>query len=336
MTMPCRILPAALLLGAALLATPAMAQPLTRITFGTDWRAQAEHGGWYLAAEEGLCRRYGLELTVRQGGPQINVVQQVAAGVVDYQLGSESFMPLNMAREGVPVLAVAALAQKTPRVLLSHRGVGLDTLEQMRGRPIMISPSAREGFWLFLRARYGFTDDQIRPYTFNMAPFLADRNAIMQGFISSEPFKVRSEGNIEPNVILLSDHGFDSYSNLILTRGDRVARNRDQVQGFVNCSIEGWYRYLYHDRARADAAILRDNPEMTQETINNAVQVMRERGIADSGDSLELGLGAMTEARWRSFYELMASVNHYPRDMNWRAAFTLDFVNRRHAIELRR
>lgn len=331
----------AITLGAAILAAAlstgaASAQTLTKVTFGTDWLAQAEHGGFYQAVATGLYAKAGLDVTIRQGGPQMNVAQQIAAGVVDFQMGSESFFPLNFAEQSIPVVAVAALMQKSPRVLIAHPGQGNDTLAAMKGKPVLISASARNGYWLFLKAKYGFTDDQIRPYTFNMAPFLADPKAIQQGFVSSEPIKIEKEGGIKPVVILLADHGFDTYSNLVLTQSETVAKRPNIVKAFVEASIEGWYSYVYGDPAPGNKLILESNKDMSPEIIDSALKQIKAYGLVDSGDSLELGIGAMTEAKWKSFFDLMVQAGLYKADLNWKAAFSTAFVNQRHAIGLRK
>lgn len=319
-----------------LAAASAAAQTPTRVTFGTDWLAQAEHGGFYQAQATGLYRKHGLEVVIRQGGPQMNVVQNIAAGVVDFQLGSESFFPLSFVEQNVPVVTVAAFFQKNPRALLTHPGQGNDSLEALKGKPIMISASARTGFWAWLKARYGYADEQIRPYNFSLAPFLADKRAIQQGFLTSEPFSMEKEGGVKPVILLLSDHGFDSYSDLVLAQIKLVRERPQVVQAFVDASIEGWYAYLYGDPAPGNALILKDNPEMTQDRLDSAIRLMKQYGIADSGDSLQLGLGAMTEAKWKSFFESIQAQGIYPANLDWRKAFVTDFVNKRHAIEQRR
>lgn len=317
-----------------LAAGPAVAQ--TKLVFGTDWLAQAEHGGFYQALAKGFYRARGLDVTIRSGGPQINVGQNIAAGVVDIQLGSESFFALNFVEQAVPVVTVAALFQKSPRVLIAHPGQGHDTLAQMKGKPIMISASARTGYWMFLTARHGFTDAQIRPYNFNMAPFLANKSAIQQGFLTSETFQIEQQGGFVPVAILLADHGFDAYSNLLLVQRKTVESRAAQVQAFVDASIEGWYDFLHGDAGPGDAAIRAANPEMTQPVIEYARAQLKRHGLVESGDAETLGIGAMTEAKWQRFFDTMVAAGLYKPDLNWRAAFTTAFVNQRHGIDRRR
>jgi NitT/TauT family transport system substrate-binding protein len=305
-----------------------VAQSLDKVSFQTNWRAQAEHGGYYQAVAAGIYRRYGIDCDLRMGGPQQNLPQMLLAGRVD-MIMSNGFQALNYVREGLPALAIAAIMQKDLQVLMAHPGVGHDSFEQMRGKPILIGSAGRVTYWPFLRAKFGFTDDQIRPYTFNMAPFLADRNAIQQGFLSSEPYAAQQAG-VNPVVHLIADAGYENYQTTIDITQRMANEKPDLVQRFVNASIEGWTQYMAgQDVAAANALIRRDNPEMTDDKIAYAVRTLNENGIVQSGEALTLGIGAMTEGRWQRFYTTMSAAGLYPAGMGWQKAFSLQFVNKR-------
>jgi NitT/TauT family transport system substrate-binding protein len=313
----------ALLALLVLLAGPARAaEP---VAFGTDWRAQAEHGGFYQALAKGFYAERGLAVTIRQGGPQINHAQLLAAGKVEFALSSNSFIALNYVRENIPMVAVAAIFQKDPQVLIAHPGQGNDSLAALKGKPVWIGSDTRAGSWLFLKARFGYTDDQIRPYTFSIAPFLVNPAAIQQGYLGSEPFLIRREG-IEPVVMLLADAGYQSYGALIQTSRALTEQKPDLVRGFVAASVDGWRDYLTGDPGPANALIKRDNPEMTDALLAFGRSQMIEYGIVDSGDAKSRGIGAMTGARWQGFHNTMASMGLYPHDLDWRAAFTTRFL----------
>ena len=299
-----------------------------KVVFGTDWKAQAEHGGFYQALATGLYARRGLEVEIRQGGPQVNHSQLLAAGRLDFNMSPNSFLPLNFVKENIPVVSVAALFQKDPQVLIAHAGQGHDSLAALKGRPIMIGTDTRVGSWLFLKARFGFTDDQIRPYTFSVAPFLANPQAVQQGYLTSEPYTIEQQG-LKPVVHLLADSGYSSYAAVIQVQQRTVDTRPGLVQAFVEASIEGWYSYLYGDPSPANALIKQANPEMTDDLLAYGRSKLKERGIVDSGDSLALGIGAMTEARWQDFFRTMSAQGLYPPDLDWRQAFTLRFVNQR-------
>jgi NitT/TauT family transport system substrate-binding protein len=298
------------------------------VSFGTDWKAEAEHGGYYQAIATGLYRQHGLEVSLRQGGPQVNHAQLLAAGRLDFNIAPNSFVPLNFVRENIPMIAVAAIFQKDPSVLIAHPGQGDDTLAALKSKPIMIGSDTRIGSWIFLKSKFGYSDDQIRPYTFSVAPFLADPTAVQQGYLSSEPFTIEAEG-VKPVVLLLADAGYSSYGSLIQTSDRLVRDNPDLVRRFVDASIEGWYSFLYGDPAPANALIKRDNPEMTDVLLAYGIAKIKEYGIVDSGDAKTNGIGAMTEARWRDFFETMAKAGVYPKDLGFRKAFTLRFINKK-------
>ncbi len=316
-------------------AAPARAQRLDKLTFGTNWKAQAEHGGYYQAVATGLYRKAGLDVTIRMGGPQINHPQLLAAGAIDFNMGSNCFSALNYVKSNIPMVCVGTVFQKDPQVLIAHAGQGNDSLAAMKGKPIMISPPARATYWQFLRIKFGYTDDQVRTYTFNMAPFLAEKTAIQQGFVTSEPYKIESAG-ARIVVHLLADGGYSSYATTIETSWKLVNEKPDVVQRFVNATIEGWYGYLYGDGSPANALIKRDNPEMADDQIAYSVGAMKKYGLVDSGDAATLGIGAMSDARWKDFHATMVEAGLYAPDLDLKRAYTLGFVNKKHGIQLKK
>ena len=304
------------------------AQAQDRVTFGLDWQAEAEYGGYYQAVATGIYARHGLDVTIRQGGPQVNQAQLLLAGRLDFNIASNSYLALNLAAEKLPVTAVAAFFQKEPAVLIAHPGRGHDTFEQLRGVPIMIGANTRLSWWPFLHARFGYTDAQIRPYTFNLAPFLANPDSVQQGYLGSEPFAIEAEGKFKPVVLLLADAGLNGYASLLTARTTLIAENPGLVQRFVDASIEGWYSYLYNDPAPANALIRRENPEMTDALLEYGRNVLRAAGIIDSGDATRLGIGAMTDERWAAIFASTVDQKLYSPSLDWHAAYTLRFVGK--------
>jgi NitT/TauT family transport system substrate-binding protein len=318
---------------AVLLARPAGA--LDQVSLGTDWKAEAEHGGYYQAIATGIYAKYGIEVSLRQGGPQVNHSQLLAAGRLDFDETPNSFIPLNFVKENIPMVAVAAMFQKDPQVLIAHAGVGNDSLTALKGKPIMIGADTRVGSWLFLKSKFGYTDDQIRPYNFNVAPFMADKNAVQQGYLTSEPFLIEKAG-AKPVVFLLANEGYATYASVIETSRKMVEEKPDLVQRFLNASIEGWYSYLYGDPSPGNALIKKDNPEETDELLAYAIQKIKEYGIVDSGDSIKLGIGAMSDERWKAFHGVMSKQGLYPADLDYKKADTLQFVNKAFDIGMRK
>ena len=311
------------------------AHALDEVTFGTNWKAQAEHGGFYQAVATGIYEKHGLDVTIRPGGPQVNHRQLLLAGKIDFNMAGNMFAAFNNAQNDIPTVMIAAMFQKEPQILMAHPGVGHDSLEDLVGKPILISNDARLTFWAWLKAAYGYTDEQIRPYTFNSAPFLADKQAVQQGYVTSEPFAVEQAAGFKPVVHLLADSGYDSYSTMIEAPRAVVDDNPDLVQRFVDASIEGWYSYLYGDPAPANELIKADNPDMTDEQIAFSIETLKSYGIVDSGDSETLGIGAMTEERWTSFLQFAKDAEIYPADLDVSASYTLDFVNKKVGMEMK-
>jgi NitT/TauT family transport system substrate-binding protein len=307
--------------------TPAGAQPaLTRITFVTDWKAQAEHGGFYEAVAQGLYAKAGLDVHILEGGPSVNVPQLLAAGAADMGIGSNGFIPLNMLREGAKIKAVMAVFQKDPQVLIAHPRADVKSLADMKGKPIMIADASTVAFWPWLKAKYGFSDTQIRKYTFNLAPFLVDPKAIQEGYLTSEPYTIETEGHVRPQVFLLADNGYPGYANMVLAPQKLIDSNSAAVQAFVNATEQGWWNYLFVNPAPANALIRHDNPDMTDGLIAQAIAKMKGYGIVMSGDALSQGLGTMSDARWNTFFTTMSSEGLYARTLPWRNAYDLRFV----------
>lgn len=295
---------------------------LTKIRFATDWKAQAEHGGFYQALANGDYAKHGLDVSILPGGPGTNVPQLLASGAVEMGMGSNGFIALNLARERIPVKAVAAFFQKDPQVLIAHPDTGVNSLADMKGRPILLADASITAFWVWLRARYGFSDSQIRKYNYSLAPFLADKRAIVQGYLSSEPYQIEKEGGFKPDVFLLADEGYPSYATMALAPDKLLAENPAAVLNFVEVSAAGWKDYLHGDPSAADALILKDNPEMTPALLAYARQQMRAYGIVDSGDAATGRIGIMTDARWAEFFRITAQQGIYPPDLDYRRAYS--------------
>jgi NitT/TauT family transport system substrate-binding protein len=296
------------------------------VTFGLDWLAEAEYGGYYQALASGIYQRHGLTVTIRQGGPQVNQMQLMMAGRLDFNLGGGR--AIEFVQQNLPFVAIAAMFQKDPSVLIAHPGQGDEGFPALKGKPILIGADTRSGWWRFLASKYGYTEAQIRPYTFNLQPFLADKTLIQQGYLGSEPFAIEQATHVKPVVLLVADAGYLGYGNIVTTSTKLVQEKPDVVQRFIDASIEGWYSYLYSDPAPANTAIKHDNPEMTDALLHYGRDAMKEHGIVDSGDALKLGIGAMTDARWAAFYQSMADVGVYPKGLDITKAYTLRFVDK--------
>jgi NitT/TauT family transport system substrate-binding protein len=318
---------AAMATALALRLQPAVAAD-TKITFVTDWKAEAEHGGFYEALALGLYKKAGLDVTIRQGGPSIDNMQLLAAGAVHFAIGSNSFGPLNLTQAGAKDVAVMAAFQKDPQCLMTHPRSDIKTLADIKGKPILISSGSDNTFFLWLKAKYGFTDSQIRPYNFNMAPFLVNPKAIQQGYVSSEPFIVEQQGKFTPQIYLFADYGYPSYATMVMVSQKMVDTHPEVVQAFVNASIEGWYDYLNGDPSPANALIKKDDPDESDPLLAYAIKTMKADGIVEGGDAATLGIGAMTDARWKTFFDVMSQEGVYPKTLDYKASYTLRFVNK--------
>lgn len=329
------MLRAFLLLTACLAAGAATAQPLDKVTYGTNWVAQAEHGGFYQAVADGTYKKYGLDVRIAAGGPQVNNRLLLAVGKIDFYMGANLLQAFDAVERKIPTVVVAAMFQKDPQVLMAHPGIGIETFADLKKLNILVSSEGVATYYQWLKSEHGFRDEQVRPYTFNPQPFLANKNVAMQGYVTSEPFIVEKQGGFKPKIFLLADQGFDTYSTTIETRTDLVQKNPKLVQRFVDASIIGWYNYLYGDNAAANKLIKQANPEMTDDIIAHSIRAMKEYGIVDSGDSLKLGVGTVTEARVKSFFDKMAKAGVVKTNVDWRRAVNTSFTGKKVGLELR-
>jgi len=311
----------------------ATGQELTEVTFGTNWVAQAEHGGFYQSVADGTYAECGLDVTIMPGGPQVNNQALLLAGRIDFYMGGhlDAYFAIE---QGLPLVNVMASFQKDPQVILTHPG-RVSSFEDLASSDITMIVQDASIFYEWMKAAFGFTDAQRQPYTFNSAPFIVNGDAGQQGYLSSEPYFVEKETGWKPDVYLIADAGYGAYSTTIQTVRDTVADKPEVVKCFVEGSILGWYNYMYGDNSAADAMILSDNPDMTQEAIDYAIAVMTENGIVDSGDTLELGIGAMTEERMASFYEQMVKSGVITEGLDISVAYDLSYINQGLGLDLR-
>lgn len=310
------------------------AQGLDKVRFGTNWVAEAEHGGFYQALADGTYRKYGLDVTIVSGGPNVNNRILLPVGKLDFFMSANSLQSFDAVEQNIPTIAVAASFQKDPQVLLAHPGKA-ESFPDLKKLTLFVSKEGLASYFQWLKADYGFDEAKVKPYTFNPQPFLADKNSAMQGYVTSEPFAVETQGGFKPKIFLLADYGFNTYSTLIETRHDLVTGKPDLVQRFVDASAIGWYNYIYGDSRPGNTLIKKQNPEMTDALLAYSIAKMKEFGIVDSGDSVKLGIGAITDARMKSFFDKMVHAGVIKPGLDYKRAYTTRFVNKGVGLNLR-
>ncbi len=306
-----------------------------KVTFGTNWLAEAEHGGYYQAVVDGTYAKYGLDVTILPGGPQANNRMLLVTGRIDFYMGGNMIQAFEAVEQNVPTIVVAADFQKDPQIFMSHPGVGLDKWTDLPKATAFVGKEGLASFYQWMRVAYGFREENVKPYNFNAAPFIADKNSIQQGYLTAEPFSVEKDGGFKPNIFLLADQGYSTYATTIETRQDLVDNNPDLVQRFVDASAVGWYHYLYGDNSKANAAIKKDNPDITDDQIAFSFAKIKEYGLVDSGDTLKLGIGAMTDARMKDFFDQMVKAGVVNASIDYKKSYTLKFVDKGVGLELR-
>jgi NitT/TauT family transport system substrate-binding protein len=310
-------------------------QKLDKVTFGTNWLAEGEQGGFFQALADGTYKKYGLDVTIVPGGPNVNNRILLLSKKLDFDIAANNLQSLDAVANKVPVVAVAAMFQKDPQVFIAHPESKVKSLDDLKPLTLFVSKEGMPTYFQWLKTEHGFSEDRVKPYTSNAQPFLTNRNSAMQGYVTSEPFAIEQKAKFKPTVILLADYGFNAYSTFIETRTDLVENKPDLVQRFVDASIVGWYHYLYGDNKAGNALIKKMNPDMTDAILDYSVAKMKEYGIVDSGDTLKNGIGAMSDERMADFFSTMVHAGVVKRDIDFRKAYTLRFVNKGVGLDLR-
>ncbi len=307
------------------------------ITFATNWKAQAAHGGFYQAVADGTYKKYGLDVTIRQGGPQVNNRPLLPARRIDFLMTGNLLHSFDNVKNGIPVVVVAAMFQKDPQALMAHPGQGYENFASLKNAPTaLIAKDGQFTWWQWLKVVHGFKDETLKPYNYNLGPFLAQPKAIQQGYSVAEPIYIEQQGKFKPVVHLLADHGFSTYSTLIETRTDTVKNNPDLVQRFIDASIIGWVNFMYGDRSAANSLMMKDNPEISLAEIEASVALMKQQGIVDSGEAQTQGIGAMNAARIQDFYDQMVRAGLYQaKDVDLSKVATTQFVNKTIGVALK-
>lgn len=315
----------------ALLGACAGALAQDKVTFATNWKAQAAHGGFYQALADGTYAKHGLEVTIQPGGPQVNNRPLLPAGRIDFLMTGNLLHSFDNVKNKVPTVVVAAMFQKDPQALMAHPGQGYEKFEALKTAPLaLVAKDGQFSWWQWLKVAHGFRDEALKPYNYNLGPFLANPRAIQQGYSVAEPIYVRNQGKFEPVVHLLADHGFSTYSTVIEAHAETVKNKPALVQRFVDASILGWVNYLYGNRQAANALMIRHNPEMTEAEIEASVALMKAQGIVDSGDALTQGIGTMNAARIQDFHAQMLKAGLYkPGEVDLSKVATFQFVNKK-------
>jgi NitT/TauT family transport system substrate-binding protein len=310
---------------ATLFAAGPFAHAADKLRFGLNWLAQAEHCGFFQAKAMGLYEKEGLDVEIVNGGPDRNLPLLVGAGDLQLGMGS-SFTTLRMVQQGIPAQTVAAFLQKDPQTLVAHADQGVKTLADLKGRPIMVAKFSTQEFWQFLKRKHGFTDEQLRPYTYSAGPFLADDKAVQQGYITEDALLLGKALPKPPVSILMADYGYQNYATTVFATKAYIDANARVVQGFVNASRAGWQQCVTGDYTPAMKAVIAMNPPHTEELFHYKMKQIRDRGLVDSGDARTMGLGAMTDARWKDFFDVMAASGVFPANLDYKSAYTLKFV----------
>jgi NitT/TauT family transport system substrate-binding protein len=322
---------------AALLAGSAFAAAAQdKVVLATNWRAQPGHGGFYQALADGTYKKYGLDVEIQQGGPQVNNRPMLPAGKVDFLMTGNMLMAFDNIKQKVPTVVVAAYFQKDPQAIIAHPGQGIEKFSDLtKAKTVLLAKDGQISYWQWMKKAYGMRDEQVRPYNYSLSQFLADKQSVQQAYATSEPLAVEKQAGFKPVVLSLADAGWSTYGMVIETRQELVKSKPDLVRRFVEASNIGYYNYLYGDRKAADALIKKINPDIGDDYIEKSMPILRAH--IDVGDAVAQGIGAISDARMKDFYDKTVAAGLYkPTDFNYAEAYTTQFVNKGTGLELRK
>lgn len=316
--------PLILALTASLTVMLGAAHSAEKFTYLTNWYAEAEHGGFYQAQATGLYKQAGLDVTIKMGGPQVNMLQLMMAGQADCIMGFD-VQTIQAWQQGIDAVTVAAAFQKDPTVLIARPEVKQFT--DLKTKTLLVGSAGMVTYWPWLKTKFGFSDKQMRPYNFNIQPFLADKNTAQQGYLASEPFSIEKDGHFKPSVFMLADQGWPPYATTIVCARKTLNTRPQAVAAFVKASMQGWKSYLSADPSPGNALIKKDNPNMTDDLLAFGIRTLKATGTVMGGDAATKGIGTITEARMKQTYDMLVAHKLLdPKKVSLQNTFTTEFI----------
>lgn len=303
-------------------AIAAQGKSLDKVKMMTAWFASEQFGGYYSAKALGIYEKYGLDVTIESGGPQIDVVQILAAGNVDF-VTSHDIKVLMSAAKGLPVVAVGTSFQKNIQCIMTHKNI--KSLEGLNGNSLFMSTSARMDWWPWLKNKFQLENVDIRPYTGNLQPFFANENSAIQAYVTVEP-NVAKKNNVDVNVFTLADYGYPAYTGPILTTTSLLKKDPDLVKRFLTATMQGWREYLVNPDP-ADKLMIAANPNLKKEDLTYALNIIKEQKLVAGGDAATKGIGIITKEHWEKVHDMLVDLKLMDPKAEWRNAFSTDIID---------
>ena len=306
-------------------ATSAQEKKLTPVRFTLNWLPTPDHAGYYAAKISGIYEKYGLDVEIRPGGPQTNVHQLLAAGQTDMIMGT-TMRALNARREGVPIVTVASWYQKDATTFMLHPGNNAANLADLKTVPLFIPSIARVNYWPWLKAKFGFTDDQLRPYDFSYRTWAVTPTGASQGYITGDKLNMAGVGVPNGRSMLLADFGWNQYINTVDALDEMVAKKPDVIRAFLKATAEGWQQYL-RDPTSVNKELTRLNPDLPLETAVYGYDVIRNYKLLGVSSASEGKIGQISDSRMKAFIDEMVKAGALPESDSYQKAYTLQFMD---------
>ena len=219
---------------------------LTKVTIQLSWFDQFQFAGYYMAKEQGFYKDAGLDVQILPFSLGMNIPKMVNDGDVDFAIGRENLI---LEKAKYPkIIALAAIFQATPLVLLTTKDSGIDTFKKFENKKLMRTKD--DGSEVSLKAMLSASKIDLKSITqvehsHNIYDLIEKRVDIISAYTSKAPYILQKE-QIKYNIFYPKDYGFDMYSDFLITNIDKYNNDYNIVEKFKKASLKGW-EYAYNN-----------------------------------------------------------------------------------------
>ncbi len=270
------------------------------------WSHSFQFAGYYAAEALGYYRDAGLDVTVVEGTPGIDVVESVFAGNADFGIGNSGLL-LERYR-GRPVVALATIFQHSPLVLIARADDPLQSIHDLAGKSVMIEPHSEELLAYFRQEGLDRSRLRLVEHGFSERALIDGTVDAMSAYASHEPYFLDQVA--EPYQLYSPRSvGIDFYGDTLFTSGRLLDSQPAMVQAFVDASLHGWRYALAHPQEII--TIIQQRYDMTLDPDFLRFQVERMKGLIQA-DLVEIGY--MNPGRWRHIADVYSDLGMMDRD----------------------
>ena len=278
-------------------------KPLEKVRLQLKWLHQFQFAGFYAAIERGYYREVGLDVELLEASAHESAVDVVLRGEAEFGVhGSD----LVVARgHGKPVVALAALFQHSPMVLLARKDRGIDSLHDLVGKRLQLGPDAAE-LQAYLKSERVPIEVNLSQQSFDLKALMAGEVDAMPAYSTDEPFLLDRAG-MPYHQFTPRSAGFDFYGDTLFTTEAVLKADRDRVERFLQASLRGWYYALSHREELVDLIQGRYGYRHSREHLLFEAEQVRRLIMPEL-----IEIGHMSPGRWRHIADSYANLGMMP------------------------